>query len=68
MLKDGDLLLSTKELAIFLKISPRSVEGWRLHGGGPCYSKVGRLVRYRIGDVRTWLEERKFENTSQMGG
>jgi predicted DNA-binding transcriptional regulator AlpA len=31
----------------------------RRAGEGPAYFKIGRSVRYRVGDVRTWLESKR---------
>ena len=37
----------------------------RLHGTGPRYCKVGRLVRYRRADLDAWMTERMRFSTSQ---
>ena len=37
----------------------------RLHGTGPRYCKVGRLVRYRRADLDAWMGERMRLSTSQ---
>jgi hypothetical protein len=35
-----------------------TIRRWRLEGKGPRYIKVGRLVKYRISDVRAFLDSR----------
>lgn len=40
------VLLNTTEAASVLSISPRTLEDWRLRGGGPPFHKLGRAVRY----------------------
>jgi predicted DNA-binding transcriptional regulator AlpA len=37
----------------------------RLRGTGPRYLKIGRLVRYRHGDVEAWLDARVRRSTSE---
>jgi len=57
----------TKALAEYLEVSERTVEQWRLVGGGPRYVKMGRLCRYRRADVDAWLESRVRRSTSDHG-
>jgi len=57
----------TKALAEYLEVSERTVEQWRLLGGGPRYVKMGRLCRYRRADVDAWLESRLRTSTSDRG-
>jgi len=43
---------SSAEVAEFLGVSLRTVEGWRFRGGGPRYRVIGRrTVRYDPEDV-----------------
>lgn len=60
-------LLSQDDVAELLAIAPRSLESWRLRGGGPRYVRVGRLVRYRHTDVSDWLAARERASTSDPG-
>lgn len=62
----SDLHIGEKEAAEFLGISPRTLQGYRLKGGGPKYRKIGnRLVRYKVQDLIEWSDANKKENTSQ---
>jgi len=45
-------------------ISTRTMQRWRLEGGGPVCVKLGRLVRYRQHDLDAFLEERACTSTS----
>ena len=57
-------LLTTSEAATYLGTSPRTLEDWRLRGGGPMYRKVGRrLVRYRAADLEAFVENGARVNT-----
>lgn len=49
--------LTTQEAAEYLKLSPRTLEGFRNRGGGPKFYRRGRLVRYRQADLDAWLAE-----------
>ena len=58
--------LSNEQAAVFLNISPRTLEWYRLVGGGPQYRKFGRLIRYAIDDLQTWASMRTCNSTSDM--
>jgi excisionase family DNA binding protein len=60
----NDRLLDTQAASDLLGVEPRTLEGWRLRGGGPPYVKVGRLVRYRRADLDRWVAERTRASTS----
>lgn len=47
-------LWDVKQVATYLKVSPRHVSNLTKNEGLP-HVKVGRLVRYRPGDVEEWL-------------
>lgn len=61
----GDRLLSETEAALHLGCSIRTLQSWRLRGGGPRYSKVGRLVRYQSGDLAAFIEAGARRHTSE---
>lgn len=66
---DGDLLLTTRELAARLRVSSRSIERWRRvppKGATPLkWIALGRRRLYRLADVWSFLDARTFENTAQ---
>lgn len=65
---DDDTLLAEGEVAKLLGISPRTLQKWRYEGGHtPAFHKVGRAVRYRLGDVKEWLRERRRRSSSDHG-
>jgi excisionase family DNA binding protein len=57
-------LLTVEQVAELTGRSVSTLEKDRLHGSGPPYVKMGRLVRYRPDDVRAWLAERVRRSTS----
>lgn len=48
---DPDAALSENQAAEFLGVSVRTLQAWRVRGGGPRYLKMGSSVRYQ----RRWL-------------
>ncbi|ADK83488.1 DNA binding domain protein, excisionase family [Desulfarculus baarsii DSM 2075] len=61
------VFLATPQAAELLGISRKTLEKWRLVGGGPSYCKVGRLVRYTSDDLQAWLDSRRRVSTSDPG-
>ena len=62
----GGRLLTTSEAADILTVSVRTLEDWRLRGGGPLFCKLGaRLVRYALDDLRTFVDVGARFNTGQ---
>jgi predicted DNA-binding transcriptional regulator AlpA len=58
-------LLNVEQVAEITGRSVSTLEKDRLYGGGPPYTKMGRLVRYRPCDVREWLAARVRKSTSE---
>jgi predicted DNA-binding transcriptional regulator AlpA len=60
------MLLVTKQLAEWLGVSVPWLEIGRSRGYGPPYTKLGsKSIRYRVGDVLKWLEERSYKSTAE---
>ena len=51
--------MSPYEVASYLGVPLRTVYRWRTRGDGPRGYRVGRHVRYRVGDVERWLERHR---------
>lgn len=58
-------LLTQREAAAQLRLSQRTLERFRVSGGGPTYVKAGRLVRYREQDLEKWIDSRIVGSTSE---
>jgi helix-turn-helix protein len=56
--------LSNDEAAVILKLSPRTLEKFRVIGGGPRYRKFGRRVVYTAQDLEVWADARTCDSTS----
>ena len=61
-----EALINESEAAEFLRFAPRTLQNWRVRGGGPKFVRHrARTVRYRRKDLIAWLEERLVCNTSE---
>ena len=69
--RDLDGLLLTREAALYLRLSPRTLERLRVSGAGPRFLKAGRGIRarvlYRQSDLAQWLSTHEFSSTSEYG-
>ena len=62
-------LLTEKDVAQALSLSVRTIQAFRLRGGGPRFIKIGaRAVRYRPEDISTFLNDAARASTSDLGG
>ncbi len=62
-----EALISTNEVAQLLGVSKLTVTRWRSSGDvGLHYSRLrGNQVRYRLGDVLDWINERRVRHTAE---
>ena len=65
--REAPRLLNTEEAARYLRLSPRTLERYRITGEGPEFLKVGRLVFYEPHKLDEWLERRRRRSTSDPG-
>lgn len=59
-ISDTGRLLRPRELSELLGVPVGTLANWRSARTGPPFVKVGRHVRYRIGDVDEWVAARVF--------
>lgn len=57
--------LTQNEAALFLRLSERTLERWRVEGQGPRFRRFGRRVVYAQTDLETWADGRCFQSTSE---
>jgi predicted DNA-binding transcriptional regulator AlpA len=63
---DGDDLLSTEEVARWLRVSTQFLEICRHKGRGPKYVRLStRRTRYLRSSVIEWLRERQYQATAE---
>jgi Helix-turn-helix domain len=58
--------LTTVKAAEYLGvIGKRSLERFRMQGGGPRYSKIGRQCVYTIANLDAWIAARTYSSTAE---
>lgn len=57
-------LIDEKQAAARLAVSVRTLQQWRVSGGGPRFAKIGRCVRYRAGDLAEFVASNMKTHTS----
>ena len=61
-------LLTRKEVEqVFGYPSKRFLELAALRGDGPMMVRIGRSVRYRVSDLRSWIAAHQVASTSDIG-
>lgn len=60
----GDKLLTRAEVEAHFGITRRFLETAAVRGDGPSFCKIGRSVRYRVADLREWIEAQRVTSTS----
>jgi len=56
------------QAALFLGVSVRTLQAWRVRGGGPPYVKISRVVRYQRGALAAFQEQHTVSSTSEARG
>jgi excisionase family DNA binding protein len=56
---EAERLLTTQELADFLRVPLPTLYKWSYEGTGPVPLRIGKYLRYRWSDVEAWLELQK---------
>ena len=64
---DGKKYLSTREAAEHVGLAPRTLDRYRITGGGPVYHLFGTAVRYLPEDLDHWAKTRRRRSTSDDG-
>lgn len=65
---DAPQYLTQKELAHRWRLSPRTLERWRVRKTGPHYHKLGGKVAYALADVEAYERRRRAETHSSILG
>jgi len=63
---NDERLLSRPDVHSYFGLSQRFLEVSAVRGDGPPFIKIGRSVRYRVGDLREWIAARRVHSTSQI--
>jgi len=55
-----------RQLAIKWAITPKTLQSWRLTGGGPKFVKLGKAVRYLADDVAAFEAANTHSSTTSV--
>jgi predicted DNA-binding transcriptional regulator AlpA len=64
-LSDIDCAINEPQAAEFLGVSVRTLQAWRVRGGGPPYVKIGRAVRYQRRALIAFQEQHTVTSTTE---
>jgi len=64
-LSDLDYAINEAQAAEFLGVSVRTLQAWRVRGGGPPYTKIGRAVRYQRRALIQFQQDHTVTSTSE---
>lgn len=62
---DHDAALNENQAAEFIGVSVRTLQAWRVRGGGPPYVKIGRTVRYQRRALVAFQEAHTVSSTAE---
>jgi predicted DNA-binding transcriptional regulator AlpA len=66
MTKTNLQLLTEKEAAELLGMTPRFLQARRVRGNGPPFVRISsRAIRYRVSDLESWVRDRLRTSTAE---
>jgi excisionase family DNA binding protein len=57
--------LTPPEAARYLRISTSTLSKFRVYGGGPTFTRVGRAIRYPLTSLNAYMAARLVHSTSE---
>jgi predicted DNA-binding transcriptional regulator AlpA len=60
-----DKILTTQQAAKLANQQPMTMSKWRSRGKGPPYLRLGGKIRYRLSDIRKWIESSVINPSEQ---
>jgi excisionase family DNA binding protein len=61
----SEIYYTACEAAEYLRSSQSTLAKLRLYGGGPVFTRIGRVIRYRRSDLDRWMSEKLTRSTSE---
>lgn len=62
---DPEAAYNENQAATLLGVSVRTLQAWRVRGGGPPYVKIGRAVRYQRRALVTFQQQNAVTSTTE---
>lgn len=56
-----DSLLTSRDVAALLHVSPSTLCRWRDRGTGPAWLDLGGIPRYALADVASWIDDQRHD-------
>jgi len=63
---DDLTLVDNEQAADIIGVNSRTLMNWRSLGKSPRYVKCGRNVRYRVSDLKAWLDAQTRNHTGEV--
>lgn len=60
-----DRLVDETEAADILGVKRQTLSVWRINGRGPAFHKIGRLVKYKLSALASYVDSRCCNNTAE---
>jgi excisionase family DNA binding protein len=64
----AETLLNEEQAARRLNVAVKTLQKWRVVGGGPRFVKLGRCVRYSAADLEEFITARTVPHTAAVIG
>jgi predicted DNA-binding transcriptional regulator AlpA len=64
----AETLLNEEQVAQRLNVAVKTLQKWRVVGGGPRFVKLGRCVRYSAVDLEDFITVRTVPHTAALIG
>jgi predicted DNA-binding transcriptional regulator AlpA len=62
--ENDDTYIRRADVPLYIPVAVQTLARWAVEGQGPRFIKIGRrLVAYRAGDLREWLQGQARSNT-----
>lgn len=65
-----EILISSRDAAAYVGVTPETLENWRCKGIGPAFLKTSPTrrgkVMYRLSDITAWQEANLYSSTSEV--
>ena len=65
MRNDESSFFDTRHAAVYLDLSPHTLDGYRVSGAGPAFHRFGNRVRYCKSDLDAWAAKRRATTTAE---
>lgn len=61
-------LVNERQAAQLLRVGESTLRGWRTAGAGPQHIRLSpKAIRYRLSDLRRWVDEHERRSTADDG-